>query len=427
MRFLFSISVLLVPVIAYKFFYSQIRKSPYSIVMIIFLIFLIWNPLFSIGKNVYENYEQPPKWDFLCFWLDGKVALSGENFYEAKNFQEMPLPYEVGDDFRKEFLDVGFRYPPFTMFLFLPLGLFSFNNAFLFWQTLNILLTFACIYGLWRVFLIDDGALSMLLIAVLIFRLSPVSSTLHFSQTNILILFFFLLFWQNRTKDWSGVWLALCVAVKPIMAIIFLYPLLNGKWKTLVVAALTLFLLSLLSVLAFGKDVFISYLFNNPVPNIPISDYVEIVNQSLLAVILRSNQNQIINGSPLMNPLYLSISALLLFITSWVALKKNRDQDWVILSIVFLALIIYPGSLVSYSVFLIIPVVLLLQNSSEPVIEKVAKIFVILVIYFFSGYDSSKYVFFANLFTWLVCINMAAKLNLISLAHLIAKPKPQKG
>jgi len=420
MQSVFKLIIAIIPVIAFLFYFFFKKKSPLSVLASIYLILLIGITLFSIGREVYASYHQPPKWDFLCFWLDGKVALTGGNFYDVKNYQAMPLPYDPGDEFRKEIIDVGFKYPPFTMLLLLPLGLFTISKAYILWQILNLLLCAACIYGLWSLFLKDHGILSLLLVAVLMLRLEPSRSTFSFAQTNFLTLLFFLLFWKNRSKEWGGIWLALCVVVKPYMAFLYIYPLLTRKWKLLAIAILTLLVLTFLSVLVFGTDVFVSFI-NNPIPKAPIWNYTETTNQSLLATILRSTPSQIIKESPILNPLYLGISLLLTLITAWVTIKKNNNHDWVVLSILFLALIVYPGNQFFYSTFLIVPVVLLLQHSGRIVNERAAIFFIILTTYFLSG--SVRYVFYANLFMWLVCIVLAVKLNLDTYIHSIGNSK----
>jgi hypothetical protein len=414
MQYIFKLIIVMLPVVAFLFYFSLSKKKLLSILAGVYLILLIGATLFSVGKYVYANYHEPPKWDFLGFWLNGKVGLAGENFYDIKNYQKMPLPYDPGEEFRKEIIDVGFFYPPFTMFLFLPLGLLGIGNAYLLWQIVNLLLSVACIYGLWRLFLKDYGVLSLLLVAALMFRLEPARSTFVFAQTNFLTLLFFLIFWRNRSKDWGGIWLALGVVVKPYMALLYIYPLIIRKWKMLIVAILTLLIFTLLSFLVFGSDVFHSYL-NNPIPKTPSWNYTELTNQSLLATILRLTPNQVLKESPILNPLYLGIALLLSLITVWVSINKNSSHDWTVLSILFLALIIYPGNQFFYSTFLIVPLVLLLQYSSRAANRRAVVFFIILTTYLLSG--NGNYVFYANLFMWLVCIVFAAKSNMAQLPY----------
>jgi hypothetical protein len=410
MQNIVKLLILIAPVIAFLFYFSKTKKSSLlSVLASIYLILIISITLFSIGKDVYSNYHQPPKWDFLSFWINGKIGLTGNNFYDVKNYQRMSLPYDPGDDFRKEIIDVGFWYPPFSVFLFLPLGLFEISHAYLLWQISNLLLCMACIYGIWRYFLKDYGVLSLFLIATLMLRLEPTRSTFSFAQTNFLALLFFLLFWRNRSKKRGGIWLACCVVVKPYMALFYIYPLLTRKWKVLTVAILTLLALILLSVAAFGADNLVSYFTENPTSKMPACVYSERVNQSLLATILRLTPNLVIKGSPLLNPLYVGISLILIFTTVLVIIKnRSNDDDWVFLSILFLALIVYPATLAHYGVFLIIPVALLLQRSSQSVKKRIIILLALFITYLFSG----SFVFLANIFMWLVCIVLGTKIKI---------------
>jgi hypothetical protein len=410
MQFAFKLLVLIIiPITGFIFYFSQKKNSPLLVLAKIYLLVLFVLTILSIGNYVYLNYEHPPKWDFFSFWLNGKVGISGKNFYNAENYQAIPLPYEPGEDLRQEIIDTAFWYPPFAMFIFLPLGLFDMGNAYVFWQILTFLVCCGCIYLLWKLFLSKHKLLGLLLVAVLLIRLEPARLTFNYSQTNFLTLLFFLLFWKNKDKATSGIWLALSVMVKPYMAFLYIYPLLIRNWRMLLTAILALMVLTILSILTFGFDVFVSYL-DNPVPHTPVWNYIEITNQSLLATLLRAkDQSTTEHEGLLSNPLYLGISFLMTLTTVWIALKKNKNHDWVILSILFLALIIYPANQGFYSVFLIVPVALLLQNMNQNIKEQWVIFFIIFITYLLSGYDSGHYMFFANLFMWFVCVIMASR------------------
>ena len=172
----------------------------------------------------------------------------------------------------------------------------------------------------------------------------------------------------------------------------------------LVIAIASLLLLTVLSGLAFGSDVLMSFL-KDPTPDVPGFLYYEEVNQSLLAAILRSSNNQITNGSPVFNPIYLGISIVLSLTTVIVtAANKHDSDDWMLLSILFLALIIYPAALEHYSVFLILPIVLLLQPSDLDIRGRLGILIVIFITYFLS----TKSIFWADIFIWIVCIGLVA-------------------
>lgn len=408
LRYAFELIILLIPVAGYIFYFSQEKKPRFLPFFNLYLLMLVAITVFALGKFVYESRFQPPEWDFLGFWIGGNVAVQGENFYQPENHQSIQLPYEPSEDFRTEIIDVGFWYPPFTIFLFLPLGLFELSNAYLIWQIFLFMAALACIYGIWRLFLKDDGIPGLLLIAVLFLRLLPVRSTIGFAQTNFLTLLFFLVYWRFSKVGWGGVGLALSVVVKPYMALMYGYPFLNKQWKVLGAAIGSLLAISMLSLIVFGPATFFNFFADSNVSRMPAWIYIEPTNQSLLATILRMSDH-LPDGNPIFNLWYLAISAVLTLITLFIVMRKNGgSESWKILALLFLALIIYPANQQFYSVFLIIPVVMLIQTRTQNIKQRIVIFITICVIYLLSGFNESyEYMFYANLFTWGICIYQA--------------------
>ncbi len=77
---------------------------------------------FALGQDTLESFQTPRIWDFLAFYVDGNVGARGLNFYQAENYRQvfagLAIPIEVTPGFVAEIVDVGFKYPPMTMFLF---------------------------------------------------------------------------------------------------------------------------------------------------------------------------------------------------------------------------------------------------------------------------------------------------------------------
>ncbi len=95
---------------------------------------LIGMCMLYFGKSmVYQNMKLPREWDFLAFWTFAQVGNTGLNFYKPENFQTLSLPWTATKDFILDTINVGFLYPPATMFLFLPLAWFSLTHGFLLW------------------------------------------------------------------------------------------------------------------------------------------------------------------------------------------------------------------------------------------------------------------------------------------------------
>ena len=209
--------------------------------------------------------------------------------------------------------------------------------------------------------------------------------------------------------------MALCVAVKPYMALLYMYPFFARKWKMLAFAIGSLLALTTLSIFTFGWNTFVSFLIESPTSKLPDWVYTEMVNQSLLATILRSTD---FAGSPLTHPLYLIIALILTSITIWITLQQRANKDWKILAILFLALIVYPAALAHYGIFLIVPMVILLRISNGQLGTQLFALGTITVAYLLSGYnDSGDYSFYANLFMWMVSIASAIKYSAQYIFH----------
>jgi hypothetical protein len=421
MNFEFKFVLLTLPVLVFlwmvvRYKYHQYKMLFTSIAVLVFFVYA-----FNLARGIVESMANPPEWDFLTFWVDGQVAARGENFYSVSNYQNLQLPYEPSQDFKREILDVGFRYPPFTMFLFLPLGYLEYGTAYVFWQVCNAILCFVSIGLLWRLYLRDDGIWGLSFILALFFMLRATFSTFFFAQTNFIALAFFLLFWHYRKKDWSGVFLALGFVVKPYLALIYLYPVLARRWKQLAVAFISLFGISVISVMAFGMDVFTSYIVGNSLGNMPAYVYSEPVNQSLLAVLLRSPFSQPMTGSVLSQPLYLGSALIVAVVTLLAGLKGYRNDEWLLVSILFFAFLVYPATLEHYGVFLVIPVLILLKDVNRNWIGKILVFMFVLTLYFFSGIRSGYYTFFANALVWMMSIVFVLRLHDIQSVQEIKK------
>lgn len=127
-----------------------IKTVFYSVFLIAFLRF--------IGGTIYRSFT-PVAYDYTCFYLYGKVASEGYNFYSPEIFHNvfnsLNLQYLVGGGFSEEIFHVGFPYPPPTILYFAPLGFLSFKSALMVWTIFNLLFVFGCIYLTIKCFLIN--------------------------------------------------------------------------------------------------------------------------------------------------------------------------------------------------------------------------------------------------------------------------------
>jgi hypothetical protein len=311
--------------------------------------------------QAYTTLFEIRQFDFLCFYLFGKVGVSGLDFYNPANFAAvfsgLNIPIAVHNDFIEEIIKVGFWYPPPAMILFAPLGYFNnIETANLVWKSIVLLfLLFDIIliirilnsYNMPKIWIISIIGL------VLIFP--GTISTIEFGQTNFLLLFIILLAYRNLDNWKSGIYLALAIIVKPLAAIWCLYLIINKKWSSLISLTITGLIIVLLSGIFFGFTSFLSYLNSPPTLRIPQWVYTESINKSLNATILRFGMKHgfdffVSNGKTL----FIICSGLLTIFTCIGSYKLARTYPvYSFLLFIPLSLVIYPGSLKYYSVYLI--------------------------------------------------------------------------
>lgn len=335
-------------------------KKIIRVAIILVFFYVSYGFIFAI----IQIFKHPIVWDFTAFYLYGKVAVSGHNFYLPENFQNvfysLHLPALDYSEFIRESVNVGFFYPPPTIFLFAPLGFFSYNTALFCWIIFNLLFALGSIYLIYDLFFKSYKLYGLLFVTILFFLFPPVIWTISFSQTNFILLFLLLLMKKYSDKKFAGIFLALAFFVKPYMIIFGLIFLLKKQWKTIAYFILTSLILCGITILTFGFTPFLSYLYNNAAKRLPAEAFSENINQSLQAVLLR---HHIIT---LDNPIVYVIIAIGVFLLTGVYLlylvrKKLYEYIWAILLLI--VLIIYPGTLSHYGVMLLFIIFQFFENS----------------------------------------------------------------
>lgn len=352
---IYFISFLAAMTCAFYYYLKSDLKYQKKVVWIVYS-FLFLGVLAIFLKGEIYRINQPRVWDFTAFFVYGKVAASGYNFYLPENFHTvfntLNLPFQNSEltDFIESLVDVGFPYPPPTMLYFILLGYLSYSNALLIWSVLIVLFLFCAIYLGYKHFFIENKINGLLLVSILFLIYPMVKFNNICSQTNGLVLLYLFLMKRYSESKFAGILLALAFFTKPFMLIFGLYFLLSKKWEPIVYFIASALLLSGISILTFGGDTFMSYFFNNAAQRIPAWQFSEDVNQSLHAVLLRTNLISLDKPH-----YYLIISAVLIVITillsRFLIKKKLDDYVWALLLLV--GLLVYPGTLSYYGVILL--------------------------------------------------------------------------
>jgi hypothetical protein len=343
-------------VIGYIKYHNTVFKI--KITIYTYLIILLSFSVLYTTNVIIHNFKNPKEWDFLCWYLGGKTAVKGGNFYNPSIYKtivkDLSLPFKPNEEFYNQEVNIGFHYPPPTMFLFSPLGFFDYNTAHQIWITLNILFFIADIFLVWKIFFQSDSIYGILLSAA-IFLLMPLTRTVFsVEQPSFIALFFVLLFWKDRNKLYSGVWVAVSIFIKPYLAILFLYYLLNKLWKPLFISILSTAVICFLSIIVYSPDIFLNYIYKNPNLIIPYSNYTEWINQSLLSTILRITKPDMPNTSPVLNPIFLTLAVLIFSFSCLLVSKLGSKRSELGISILLLVvLLLSPHSLSHYSTILI--------------------------------------------------------------------------
>jgi hypothetical protein len=310
--------------------------------------------------QLYNIFSVINDWDFLAFYLFGKVGISGSDFYNPENmaniFASISIPIEVSAEFLKEILQVGFYYPPVSMILFAPISYLDIETANVVWNTFVLSFLIFDIILIMRIFRTNSlDVLHILALVVLTLVFPATNSVISFNQTNFILLFFVLLIYENPDKWTSGLFLALAVVIKPIALIWGLYYLVNKKWMPLITLCICGILLIMISGLVFGFNNYISFFISPPTLRIPEFVYTETINQSLYSSFLRyslktDNDTLIANVKYIVFILSVALMAVTAIISYYLH-KENRRFSFLIF--IPLSLIIYPGSLSHYAVLLL--------------------------------------------------------------------------
>jgi hypothetical protein len=310
---------------------------------------------------VRDNLADLPEWDYLGFWLHARTAVLGRSFYDPASAQELARPFDVSSAFQHEIVDVGFWYPPPSMFLFWPLGGLDDPAAALPpWLALQAAAAAASIVLAWRISFRDRGAVELAATAALVVALHGTYTTAYFSQTNFVALLALLLYWRARHGFAGGVWIPVAAFVKPFVAAVALAPVLERRWRVVAGMAASGAVLTIAAAIAFGPGAFVDYLTRDQVSAKPSWIYDQPTNQSLLGLVLRATDAACEGSGCVTHPAYLAGAAGLATITLLLglALVRAGEEEWALSLYLLLALAVYPVSQLFYSV-LLLPIVLL--------------------------------------------------------------------
>jgi len=257
------------PIIACLCFFLLRRKNEKNLSAIIWIVYIVLflSAIYFFFYRVVNVINDTPVYDFTAFYLWGKTAAKGLDFYLPANlqivFNSLELPPADYKIFTEEIVNVGFLYPPPTILYFAPLGFLSYKAAVICWAVLNVFFAFGSIYLIYDLFFRKDKLNGLILVSILFIFLKPVLDTVSFLQTNFIVLFYLLLVRKYLDKRIAGVFVALAMFTKPYMAILVLLFIIKRKWGTVIYFLASAVIIVGITLLFFGLAPFQRMIWTN--------------------------------------------------------------------------------------------------------------------------------------------------------------------
>ena len=314
-----------------------------------------------LALKMRNNIATPPHFDFQLFWTYGRTAVEHRNPYDQQQLIDTAKTIATDEG---DLAELYFLYPPGTLLLFAPLGLTDLRSAAVGWQVFLILSMILNTVILWRLFARGDGPHAFLLTTVLFLMFHPTYQTVHFAQTNFLLLLCVLLFWIFRERWVGGAALGVGILVKPFLGLMPLYLLVRRRWAALCACIVTGTVLTLGAASLLGANLLASYIWRNPIAHdMPDKLYTEKINQSLLATLLRWTHFDLSINSPYALPLFWVFAGMLGAATVvFIIRAREENDDWAVALLLNTSLLVYPKTLEHYCLLLIVPLFLIWQD-----------------------------------------------------------------
>jgi alpha-1,2-mannosyltransferase len=312
--------------------------------------------------------------DFFQDWASAKLFLSGKSVY-AK--QQQVYREHISREDNRIVLNQVNAHPPPAILLILPLGLLDYPDACLVWNLLSILalgVSLALILVSLRLRFQLEGWVA---VVVLLGWCFPLWDQLCSGQFNLVLLLLITLAWvfeRSGRLAWAGVCLGSAAALKLIPGFLFLYFLVQGRWRALLGGLAAGLCWVALSAGVLGGDVFVEYVreglpqggsFRDAFPNVSLAAFWT----KLFAGTGKAGHAESLWDQPGLARVAIAGSWLVLAgTTGWLCWKARtraaRDQAFG-LSITAM-LLLSPTTWPHYLLLLLLPVVLLWRDLPSP-------------------------------------------------------------
>lgn len=209
-------------------------------------IFLLMLVLVQILKGIYPAMTDVRS-DFPNYYVSSKLLLEGKDLsdlYSNQHFNDLIHSYGMEQDGKFA------PFPPPTAFIMLPVAGFQPITAKRIWTCINILLLYGVIVLFSRIskLKLQQSATLVLLSGVSLFN------NFYLGQVYLLVLFMWMLSWiyAEKRSGWSGLLLALGIAIKYLPVVTLPALLIRKNFKVILATIISLTGIALLSIIIIG-------------------------------------------------------------------------------------------------------------------------------------------------------------------------------
>lgn len=198
--------------------------------------------------------------DFSRFYSSAVLFWQQQPIYNATAIQipDKNYPQHINTIWNKANLGT-----PFFMVLAIPLALVKIKIAFIIWNYLGLLAMLASLMIILQEYRLFNNVALACLSLTLCLASYPVYLNLFFGQVGLFLFLFLVLLWRNIKHDqylYAGFWLGMSCLIKPFFGLFFILFLLQKNWRLLTAASITLSSGIFISLVVFGKLIYLDYL-----------------------------------------------------------------------------------------------------------------------------------------------------------------------
>ena len=189
-------------------------------------------------------------YDFNSYYVAASATQKGIDPYNDEALQQLAQDLKIPKI-------AEYNYPPFTTLLFLPLSFLPYPAAVLVWRILNLALVILVVWLICKMLGLRLGAVSALVIGLLVFNYDPLLYNLGIGQINLVILLLITgaaYAWVRQRQVLAGVLLALAASIKIAPAILFIYFLWKGGLKAVAAGVAAMAACAAIAFVALGEQ-----------------------------------------------------------------------------------------------------------------------------------------------------------------------------